>query len=112
MLNAVEVECPALSFTPMLTVNDPARVGVPEMVPLEDRLRPLGSWPLTYGPGIRRSPAGSLQRRAVADLCLTARQGRGGDLQVRIIDVDGDGRTGGGLPTRIAGRRSERVNAI
>jgi hypothetical protein len=46
MLNADEVESPALSFTPILSANDPARVGVPEMVPPGDKLRPVGSWPL------------------------------------------------------------------
>jgi hypothetical protein len=41
-----EVVRPALSFNPTLHVNDPATVGVPEMVPLGDRLRPVGSAPL------------------------------------------------------------------
>jgi hypothetical protein len=46
MRNTDEVESPALSFIPMLSVNDPARAGGPEMVPLGERMKLVGSWPL------------------------------------------------------------------
>src|ERR1700738_1631498 len=33
-------------------------------------------------------------------------------VKARIVDVDGDGRTGGDPPTRIAGPRGEQVAAV
>ena len=48
MLNAAEVVAAALSFTWIVNENDPAAVGVPEIVPDdEDNERPVGSCPLS-----------------------------------------------------------------
>jgi hypothetical protein len=47
MLNAAEVVAAALSFTWMVNENDPATVGIPEIVPVDgDNERPVGSCPL------------------------------------------------------------------
>jgi hypothetical protein len=45
MLRLAEAEALALSLTATVKGNDPATVGVPEMFPDEDRLRPVGSVP-------------------------------------------------------------------
>ena len=46
MLRLAEAEALAASLTATVKGNAPATVGVPEMVPVEDRLRPVGSVPL------------------------------------------------------------------
>src|SRR5207249_4322308 len=46
MLRLAEAEPLAASLTPTVKGNAPATVGVPERVPDEDRLRPVGSVPL------------------------------------------------------------------
>jgi hypothetical protein len=46
MLRLAEAEALAASLTATVKGNDPPTVGVPEMVPVEDRLRPAGRGPL------------------------------------------------------------------
>jgi hypothetical protein len=46
MLRLAEAEVPVLSFTATLKEDKPATVGVPEMEPDEERVRPVGSAPL------------------------------------------------------------------
>jgi hypothetical protein len=46
MLRLAEAEALAVSLTATVKGNDPPTVGVPERVPDEDRLRPVGSVPL------------------------------------------------------------------
>jgi hypothetical protein len=46
MLRFADAEALALSFTATVKGNEPATVGVPEMVPDEDRVRPWGKAPL------------------------------------------------------------------
>jgi hypothetical protein len=46
MLRFAEADALALSFTTTVKGDVPATVGVPEMVPDEDRPRPVGSEPL------------------------------------------------------------------
>jgi hypothetical protein len=46
MLRFAEADAPALSFTTTVKGDVPATVGVPEMVPDEDRPRAVGSDPL------------------------------------------------------------------
>ena len=46
ILRLAEAEALAASLTATVKGNAPATVGVPEMVPVEDRLRPVGSVPL------------------------------------------------------------------
>ena len=46
MLRLAEAEALAASLTATVKGNAPATVGVPEMVPVEDRLRPVGRVPL------------------------------------------------------------------
>ena len=46
MLRLAEAEPLAASLTPTVKGNAPATVGVPERVPADDRLRPVGSVPL------------------------------------------------------------------
>lgn len=45
-LSVADAVVPALSRTSTMKVNEPAAVGVPETVPEEDRLSPLGNEPL------------------------------------------------------------------
>ena len=47
MVKALEAVCAAASSTWIVEVNWPAVVGVPEMTPPEDSVRPVGNWPLT-----------------------------------------------------------------
>jgi len=46
ILRLAEAEALAASLTATVKGNAPATVGVPEMVPVEDRLRPVGRVPL------------------------------------------------------------------
>ena len=46
ILRLAEAEALAASLTATVKGNDPATVGVPEMAPVEDRLRPAGRVPL------------------------------------------------------------------
>ena len=46
MLRLAEAEALAASLTATVKGNAPATVGVPERVPVDDRLKPVGSVPL------------------------------------------------------------------
>jgi hypothetical protein len=46
MLSVADAVTPALSRTCAVKVNNPAAVGVPEMLPEEDNVKPAGKEPL------------------------------------------------------------------